>query len=153
MPTWKFCLPGQPPFDDSAEMAEAVSEGVASRLKMYNSDCNEKDGFDYFGETSRKTPVWINKHLSGRDHVILTGTIVHHYFSGYGGGRKAVLPGCAAMETIRHNHSFMMDPHAGLGKTVGQSRVPGPDGRRGPVGQGQEYFSCLTPCWTPTTVS
>ena len=102
----------------AAEMAEAVSEGVAKRLKMYNSDCNEKDGFDYFGETSRKTPVWINKHLSGRDHVILTGTIVHHYFSGYGGGRKAVLPGCAAMETIRHNHSFMMDPHAGLGKTT-----------------------------------
>ena len=100
------------------EMAEAVSEGVAKRLKMYNSDCNEKDGFDYFGETSFKTPVWINKHLSGRDHVILTGTIVHHYFSGYGGGRKAVLPGCAAMETIRHNHSYMMDPHAGLGKTT-----------------------------------
>jgi nickel-dependent lactate racemase len=100
------------------EMAEAVSEGVAKRLKMYNSDCNVQADFDYFGDTSRKTPVWINKHLSHRDHVILTGTIVHHYFSGYGGGRKAVLPGCAAMETIRHNHSFMMDPHAGLGKTT-----------------------------------
>jgi nickel-dependent lactate racemase len=100
------------------EMAEAVSEGVAKRLKMYNSDCNVQADFDYFGDTSRKTPVWINKHLSHRDHVILTGTIVHHYFSGYGGGRKAVLPGCAAMETIRHNHSFMMDPHAGLGKTL-----------------------------------
>lgn len=49
----------------------------------------------------------------------MTGTIVHHYFSGYGGGRKAVLPGVAAMETVRVNHSFMLDPNAGLGKTVG----------------------------------
>jgi hypothetical protein len=47
------------------EMAEAVSEGVAKRLKMYNSDCNVQADFDYFGDTSRKTPVWINKHLSG----------------------------------------------------------------------------------------
>ncbi len=100
------------------EMAEAVSPGVAARLKMYNSDCKAQDDFEYFGETSYQTPVWINKHLNHRDRVILTGTIVHHYFSGYGGGRKAVLPGCAAMETIRHNHSYMMDPHAGLGKTT-----------------------------------
>ncbi len=101
------------------EMVAAVGEEVASRLKMYNSTCTVQDDFEYFGKTSRGTPVWINKHLCDVDHVILTGTIVHHYFSGYGGGRKAILPGCAAMETIRVNHSFMLDEHAGLGKTVG----------------------------------
>lgn len=101
------------------EMAEGVSPEVAGRVKMFNSDCNIPEDFEYFGTTSRFTPVLINKHICHSDHVILTGTIVHHYFSGYGGGRKAVLPGCAAMETIRHNHSFMMDPHAGLGATTG----------------------------------
>ena len=101
------------------EMAEGVGDEVASRLRMYNSDCNVPGDFEYFGTTSRFTPVLINKHICHSDHVILTGTIVHHYFSGYGGGRKAVLPGCAAMETVRHNHSFMMDPHAGLGRTTG----------------------------------
>jgi nickel-dependent lactate racemase len=44
---------------------------------------------------------------------------VYHYFSGYGGGRKAILPGCAAMETVRVNHSFMLSPEAGLGRTKG----------------------------------
>ena len=102
-----------------AEMVTAVGENVASRLKMYNSDCRKQTDFEYFGETSRQTPVWINKHLNHRDHVIMTGTIVYHFFSGYGGGRKAVLPGCAAMETVRHNHSFLMDPNAGLGRTAG----------------------------------
>ena len=101
------------------EMVQAVGKDVASRLKMYNSLCNEQEDFKYFGTTSRGTPVWINKHLCDVDHVILTGTIVHHYFSGYGGGRKAILPGCAAMETVRVNHSFMLDPAAGLGKTTG----------------------------------
>jgi nickel-dependent lactate racemase len=101
------------------EMAEGVGKEVAGRLRMFNSDCNVPSDFEYFGTTSRFTPVLINKHICHSDHVFLTGTIVHHYFSGYGGGRKAVLPGCAAMETVRHNHSFMMDPHAGLGKTTG----------------------------------
>ena len=100
-------------------MAEGVSAEVAGRVKMFNSDCNIPEDFEYFGTTSRFTPVLINKHICHSDHVILTGTIVHHYFSGYGGGRKAVLPGCSAMETIRHNHSFMMDPNAGLGATIG----------------------------------
>lgn len=83
------------------EMVEAVGEEVSSRLKMYNSTATKDEDFEYFGTTSRGTPVWINKHLCHVDHVILTGTIVHHYFSGYGGGRKAILPGCAAMETVR----------------------------------------------------
>ena len=97
------------------EMVEQVGKEVASRIKMYNSVATNVDDFEYFGDTSRGTPVWINKLLCDVDHVILTGTIVHHYFSGYGGGRKAILPGCAAMETVRKNHSWMLDPHAGLG--------------------------------------
>ena len=101
------------------EMVEAVGNDVASRLAMHNSIATNDGDFKYFGTTSRGTPVWINKEICDVDHVILTGTIVHHYFSGYGGGRKAILPGCAAMETVRVNHSFMLDEHAGLGKTVG----------------------------------
>ena len=71
------------------EMVEAVGENVASRLKMYNSTCTKQEDFEYFGTTSRGTPVWINKHICHVDHVIMTGTIVHHYFSGYGGGRNS----------------------------------------------------------------
>lgn len=101
------------------EMVEQVGEEVASRLRMFNSIATKSEDFEYFGDTSRGTPVWIHKELCNVDHVILTGTIVHHYFSGYGGGRKAVLPGCAAMETVRVNHSFMLDEKAGLGITTG----------------------------------
>lgn len=98
------------------EMVEAVGAEVAGRLRMINSLCNNQEDFEYFGETSRKTPVWIHKELCHVDHVFMTGTIVHHFFSGYGGGRKAILPGCAAMETVRCNHSNMLSPNSGLGK-------------------------------------
>ena len=101
------------------EMIEAVGEDVAKRLSMYNSDCNKQEDFEYFGETSFGTPVWLNKLICDVDLVIMTGTIVHHFFSGFGGGRKAVLPGVAAMETIRRNHSLMMSPDAQLGKLHG----------------------------------
>ena len=53
------------------------------------------------------------------DLVIMTGTVVYHFFSGFGGGRKAVLPGVAAMETVRRNHSLMMSPYSQLGKLHG----------------------------------
>lgn len=101
------------------EMVESVGKDVASRLKMVNSDAKKKEDFEFQGTTSRGTPVWINKEICHVDHVILTGTIVHHYFSGYGGGRKAIMPGCALWETVRHNHSFMLDPRSGLGKADG----------------------------------
>ena len=101
------------------EMVEAVGEDVAKRLPMYNSDCNAADDFEFFGETSFGTPVWINKLICDVDLVIMTGTIVHHFFAGFGGGRKAILPGVSAMETVRRNHSLMMSPNSQLGKLHG----------------------------------
>lgn len=97
------------------EMREQVSDEIADRLPMYNSDCKISDDFEYFGTTSFGTPVYLNKLICDVDLVFMTGTIVYHFFSGFGGGRKAVLPGVAAMETIRRNHSLMMSPNSRLG--------------------------------------
>jgi lactate racemase len=101
------------------EMVEAVGLDVGSRLKLYNSDSKIKEDFQYFGETVRKTPVWFNKKICDVDHIFMTGSIVHHFFCGYGGGRKAILPGVAAMETIRMNHSHMLEEHADIGVLQG----------------------------------
>ena len=102
-----------------AEMVEAVGEVVAKRVKMYNPDCRDDSQMRYFGMTSRGTKVGFSKLVTEVDHIICTGGIVHHFFSGYGGGRKAMLPGVAAYETIRHNHSMMFDPNAVIGRLEG----------------------------------
>jgi nickel-dependent lactate racemase len=101
------------------EMVEAVGENVAGRLGMHNIDCKDESQFVYFGTTSRGTRVAYHKLVAETDHIICTGSVVHHFFAGFGGGRKALFPGVSSYETIRHNHSFMMDPNAVIGKLHG----------------------------------
>lgn len=102
-----------------AEMTEEVGTAVAARVKMHNTDPFDDRQFTFFGTTSRGTKVGFNKLVTEVDHIICTGSIVHHFFAGYGGGRKAMLPGVAAYETIRHNHSMMFDPNAVIGRLDG----------------------------------
>ena len=102
-----------------AEMTEEVGAAVAARVKMYNTDCYDDRQFTFFGTTSRGTKVGFNKLVTEADHIVCTGSIVHHFFAGYGGGRKAMLPGVAAYETIRHNHSMMFDPNAVIARLEG----------------------------------
>lgn len=102
-----------------AEMESAVGPAVAARVKMYNSDCRDDSQFKYFGETSRGTPVYFHKRVVEADHIICTGSVVHHFFAGFGGGRKALLPGVSRYDTIRHNHSLMLEPGAVIGRLEG----------------------------------
>ncbi len=102
-----------------AEMVEAIGENVANRVRMVNSYAKRREDFIEVGTTSFGTPVRFHKDAVNADHIICTGSVVHHFFAGYGGGRKALLPGCAEYETIRHNHSLMLNPAAEIGRLEG----------------------------------
>ncbi|MBI2434412.1 MAG: nickel-dependent lactate racemase [Candidatus Hydrogenedentes bacterium] len=67
-------------------------------------------GLIELGVTSRGTRVLLNRHVLERDRLIVTGTVVLHYFGGYGGGRKSILPGIAGVETIAQNHARNLHP-------------------------------------------
>jgi len=101
------------------EMVELVGGEVAQRVKMDNSDARDPSQFQYRGRTSRGTDVYFHKKVVEANHIICTGSIVYHFFSGFGGGRKALLPGVASFETICRNHALMLEPGAGLGKLKG----------------------------------
>lgn len=60
-------------------------------------------GIDQFGH-----PIRINKHLLEADLNIFTGFIEPHFFAGFSGGPKAVLPALAGAESVYFNHSFSM---------------------------------------------
>lgn len=64
----------------------------------------------HLGSTRRGTPVWINRRAMETDFLIVTGTVVLHYFAGYGGGPKSIVPGLAGVQTIAANHSLNLDP-------------------------------------------
>lgn len=100
------------------EMIALVGEGVADKIAMYNHD-SKNDKMVSIGTTSRGTPVLINEKVYKADRRILTGSIVHHFFAGFGGGRKALIPGVAGFDTIKHNHSLMLDEKACIGMLSG----------------------------------
>ena len=79
--------------------------------RTYVHDAQDEDSLIYVGTTSRGTHVRLNRHAIKADRLIATGATVFHYFGGYGGGRKSILPGIASVQTIAHNHAMNLDPH------------------------------------------
>ena len=61
------------------------------------------------GTTSSGTPVRMRKDLLKATSIVTMGPICHHYFAGYGGGRKLIFPGCGEREAIYHNHGLFLD--------------------------------------------
>ena len=62
--------------------------------------------FRRLGSTSRGTPVEAHRELVEADLVVSTLCVRPHYFAGWEGGCKAVLPGCSSLDSIRRNHSL-----------------------------------------------
>jgi len=100
------------------EMRNLVGDEVMRRVKVVNHDCRAPD-LVHVGDTSRGTKVYLNKTFVDADLRILTGDVELHYYAGYGGARKSVLPGVAGIESIIHNHQMAIDPKAKLGNIEG----------------------------------
>lgn len=92
-----------------SEIRQILGAHVAERLAVYPHDSNDDASLARLGVTSRGTTVELNSRLLRASHVIITGGISFHYFAGFSGGRKAILPGCAAERTIQANHLLSFD--------------------------------------------
>ncbi|HHX27874.1 MAG: nickel-dependent lactate racemase [Bacillota bacterium] len=78
-------------------------------------DSTESGDFVQVGTTSRGTPVEVNRLVAECDLLIATGNVEYHYFVGYSGGAKAVLPGACSRRTVEANHSMQLLPGAETG--------------------------------------
>ena len=83
--------------------------------------CIDSDPADCvrMGVTSRGTPVDITRAVAEADVRVCLGNIEFHYFAGYSGGAKAIMPGVSTPEAIQQNHRMMVSPHACAGKLAG----------------------------------
>ena len=70
----------------------------------------------YVGTSTFGHRIEIFREVVDADAVVCTGNTEYHYFAGYSGGAKAILPGCASLETIRINHEMMTSPKAETGR-------------------------------------
>lgn len=79
------------------------------RFRFVQHDCKDRSLFRELGTTRRGTPVRLRKDICDADHVITFGAVSHHYFAGYGGGRKLIFPGLGEQKAIYRNHGLFLD--------------------------------------------
>ncbi|MBD3349695.1 MAG: nickel-dependent lactate racemase, partial [Candidatus Eisenbacteria bacterium] len=75
-------------------------------------DARDRSAMAAVGTTSRGNEVLLNRRVVHAERVLVLGSVEPHYFAGYTGGRKSLLPGVAAYETVERNHALAMDPAA-----------------------------------------
>lgn len=77
-------------------------------------DCDPDDCV-HMGVTAAGTPVDITRVVAEADRRICLGNIEYHYFAGYSGGAKAIMPGVSTRAAIQSNHSMMVREDACAG--------------------------------------
>lgn len=94
------------------EMIYLVGESVYNRVRCIDSDVKK---CAHIGYTSYGTCVDVFDEVVNADVIICMGNIEYHYFAGYSGGAKAIMPGVSTNEAIKQNHSMMVhqDAYAG----------------------------------------
>jgi len=91
------------------EIVRIVGPEAARRVRVEPHDAFDASAHALVGATSRGTPVEINRRLLETDALVLVGAIGLHYFAGFSGGRKAILPACASDRAIQANHLLGFD--------------------------------------------
>ncbi len=95
------------------EEKKAILGDLYGRVKSIEHDVTD---CIYLGTTSRGTPVEIFKPVADTDIVVCMGTIEFHYYAGYSGGAKSILPAVSSKRSIDANHALMLDPESCAGR-------------------------------------
>lgn len=99
-----------------AEHRSLVGDAIYETYRCVDSDSSD---VVHLGVTRSGTPVDITRVVAEADRRIGIGNIEYHYFAGYSGGAKAIMPGSSTWEAIQANHSQMVDPQACAGNLIG----------------------------------
>jgi nickel-dependent lactate racemase len=92
------------------EFERVLDAEIIKKYPVVSHDCDSLGNLKYFGETSRGTPVWINKAYIESDLKIVIGNIEPHHFMGFSGAAKSLSVGLAGRNTINTNHAMLTDP-------------------------------------------
>lgn len=93
---------------------EQEKEQLAGTRVYHEIRCLDSDPEDCIrlGYTRRGTPVEVTRVVAEADRRICIGNVEFHWFAGFSGGGKAIMPGVSNRAAIQANHRLMADPHA-----------------------------------------
>jgi lactate racemase len=104
-----------------AELRNMLGDELVAGYRIVQNDAFDRTTQVNLGMSSRGHEIWLNRELFECDVKILTGFIEPHFFAGFSGGGKAVMPGMAGQTTVLGNHDAGMisSPKATWGVTKG----------------------------------
>lgn len=97
------------------EAKELLGEEALQRVKTISHCCTSKDAVHIGNTKTHNTKVILNKVFAEANVKILLGDVGFHYYAGYGGGRKSILPAVCGEETIKQNHALLLNSNARTG--------------------------------------
>ena len=98
-----------------SEHRKIVGE-LYGRIKVTDHECDDPGALVYLGDTERGIPVELNRSVAEADRLILTGAVTFHYFAGFGGGRKSMLPGVSSRRSCMASHFSLLNEGDGTGR-------------------------------------
>jgi nickel-dependent lactate racemase len=103
------------------ELERMLTPAVCRDFRVLNHEPENPAALVQVGRTQRGAPALLNRHCVEADVRIVTGFIEPHFFAGFSGGPKGIMPGVAGLETIMSNHGpeNIASPRAAFGITEG----------------------------------
>lgn len=99
-----------------SQFGEVVPQDILQRYRVTCHDARHEDRLSFLGDTSRGTPIWVNREYLEREIRIVVGVIEPHQFVGFSGGVKSAAIGLSGYPTVAHNHAMMAQPLARIGR-------------------------------------
>ena len=87
-----------------AELERMLTPEVVANYRVVNHEPENAAVMVQYGTMRNGTPALLNRHLVEADVRLITGFIEPHFFAGFSGGVKGIIPGCAALQTVMANH-------------------------------------------------
>jgi len=103
------------------ELEKLLTPEVVNAYRVLNHEPENPKALVAFGTTRDGTPALLNRHVVEADVRIITGFIEPHFFAGFSGGPKGIMPGVAGLDTVMSNHGTrnIADPNSTFGVTEG----------------------------------
>jgi lactate racemase len=104
-----------------AELEQMLTPDVVRNYRVLNHEPENPAELVQVGFTRTGAPALLNRHVIKADVRIVTGFIEPHFFAGFSGGPKGIMPGVAGLETVVSNHGVknIDDPNSTFGATEG----------------------------------
>ena len=88
---------------------DIYGEDIVNRFQVISHDAFDEASLVYMGQFTSGYDFYVNKTAREADFLITLGVVMPHYFAGYSGGRKSILPGLAGKDTVKDNHARMVE--------------------------------------------